>query len=340
MAGRVNFQCGSSPIPAGAETLAVSAPLAFAPSGVTLSVRRPNADADLVSAFVSGPLSSTGFQTEFSAPVPADGYRLDWIAFCDESVPPAGSSLALGYPDLLAAVARFLGYAPSSLSASQSAEVDGYVQSGLRQFYYPPATPNTEAGYRWSFLDQSVQVLTSPGVAAYTVPSVVGRVIDPPAFAGEAWPSLPLVGEAVVATRAANDPHPGRPRLCCIRHAPRFGASGQAVELALWPVPDAAYALAFRCEPDCSQLSPENPLPLGGPKHSELLLESCLSVAEQRANDEAGLHTERFAALLASSVAEDRKMSAGVFGPMSPLRDAPFGRRHHGMRISYNGVEL
>ncbi len=340
MAGRVNFQCGSTPLSAGAESVAVSASLPFSPTGVSLSVRRPNADADLIEAFASGALAATGFQVELSAPIPVDGYRLDWIAFFDEDVSPVGNSLALSYTDLVSAVARFLGYSPASLTSEQIAEVDGYIQSGLRQFYYPPATANTEAGYRWSFLDLAVQVQTEAGVAAYTVPSVVGRVIDPPAFVGEAYPSLPLVSEAFVATKTANDPRHDRPRICCIRHVPTFGTSGQSVELALWPVPDASYTLAFRCEPDCSQLSASNPLPLGGPKYSELLLESCLSVAEQRANDEAGLHTERFNSLLASGIAEDRKMSAGVFGPMSPCQESVFGRRHHGMRITYNGIEL
>ena len=340
MASRVNFQCGSTSIPISAESLAVSASLPFTPTGVSVNVRRPNSDADLIEAFVSGAIAATGFQVELSAPIPLDGYRLDWIAFFDEAVPSTGNSLALSYSDLISAVARFLGYSPSHLSDDQVAEADGYVQSGLRQFYYPPATPNTEAGYRWSFLDLAVQLETSSGVAAYTVPSVVGRVIDPPAYVGEPYPSLPLVSEAFIAARRAIDSRLDRPRICCMRHAPTFGTSGQTVELVLWPVPDGVYTLSFRCEPDCSQLSASNPLPLGGPKYSELLLESCLSVAEQRANDEAGLHTERFAALLASAIAEDRKMSAGVFGPMSPNHDSAFGRRHHGMTITYNGIEL
>ena len=48
----------------------------------------------------------------------------------------------------------------------------------------------------------------------------------------------------------------------------------------------------------------------------EVYLESCLAVAEHRLNDEIGLHTSLFEALLADAVARDRKRGAKSYGQM------------------------
>jgi hypothetical protein len=47
---------------------------------------------------------------------------------------------------------------------------------------------------------------------------------------------------------------------------------------------------------------------------AELITESCLAVAEQRANDEAGIHTDIFNRLLVSMIARDRKSGAQNYG--------------------------
>jgi len=60
-----------------------------------------------------------------------------------------------------------------------------------------------------------------------------------------------------------------------------------------------------------------SPYLLGGMKYAELLTESCLAVAEQRANDEAGGHTAAFYRLLGDGIARDRKQGASYFGPMT-----------------------
>ena len=131
--------------------------------------------------------------------------------------------------------------------------------------------------------------------------------------------------------------------MACLRTRVAYGASGQVQELVFAPVPDKAYVLTFRIEPDCYKLSDDNPFPLGGPKYGELVMESCLSVAEQRANDEAGLHTAQFQRMLASAVANDRRMTADFFGPMSGPegghgRIHPFSRG--AIRITYKGQVL
>ena len=60
-------------------------------------------------------------------------------------------------------------------------------------------------------------------------------------------------------------------------------------------------------------LDDDYPYPLGGMKHSELVTESCLAVAELRANDERGIHWESFIHQLAAAIAQDRKHGAQYF---------------------------
>lgn len=72
-----------------------------------------------------------------------------------------------------------------------------------------------------------------------------------------------------------------------------------------WPLPAADYVLtySYRLIPD--KTTDELPWPPGQPEFTELLIESCLSVAEERRNDEAGLHSGKFLEALATAIAHD-----------------------------------
>ena len=340
------FASGTTPLAQGDESKSVTGlGLAFTPTNVTVSVVKPDAGSDLISAYLVGAPTADGFSAQLSAPVPSTGYVLSWQAFALEYAAAGAGTLAVGYESLFDSVARFLGYDPSNLSESQSAEVDGYVQSGVRQFYYPPAQGSRDEVHEWTFLHEDSAVTTIAEADAVAVPNIVGRVLGPGLwFDGYRMPPVLIVSEAQIASMRSARPCNGRPVYACLRRAARFGASGQANELVFWPTPNDAYTLRFRLECDPQPLSRTNPLPLGGPWYSELLMESCLSVAEQRANDEAGLHTERFTRLLESAISHDRRSGAEVFGPMSSPEgghsrravQAPYTR----FTITYNGVEI
>lgn len=318
---QVFFKCGFIEITTGVLELDLTGlGIPFIPAVVQVSVASPSTEADLISAYVVGASTADGFTVQFSSTIPAAGYILNWTAWAGDVSHVDTGTLALDYSDFFASVKRFLGWQNTvTLSADQTAEVDEYVQSGVRQFYYPPAMAGVDVQHEWSFLRPVGQVTTADGVSTILLPDGFGRLIGNLEFAPELYiPAAISVSEGLVRERLATRPQDGPPKFVCARRIDSYDGNGQQCQLLMWPTPDAAYVLTFQQESDSGKLSETlRPFPLGGSRFSELILESCLSMAEQRANDEEGLHTRKFQALLASAVMQDRKFSAVFYGPMS-----------------------
>ena len=293
--------------------------LPFTPSRVSVAVRLPNASCDLISAHLVGVPSASGSTVALSAPIPAEpsGYMLDWTAFSEGNgaLVPAGDTLQVTYGELKTEVATFLGYDPTHLTEGQAAQIDGYIQSGVRNFYYPPKTAEgVDENFEWSFIRQAGTISVAAGVATYLLPDGFGRIAGQIEVADDMGPMLPIVPYGEIVKMSARG-GTGRPRFAAVVASQRFGERGQMKELKVYPTPDKAYTLNFVCDSDTGKLDATNrPFPLGGAMYSELVTESCLAVAEQRANDEEGLHTKKFTELLVSMIARDRKSSAQSFG--------------------------
>ena len=319
--------------------------LPSAPSQVVVTVRAPDSAAPFVTATVAGAPTADGFSVALSAPVPGTGYKLDWCAMVTSSgsAVPAGDTLAVGFNDLKREVADFLGYDPANLTEAQTLRVCSFIQSGLRQFYYPPKMDGVDENFEWSFLRMSGSVTTAANTGDYLLPDGFGRVAGNIYFGGDDMRSRPLAVVSVAdVINARRHLDAGAPRMAAFTFADEFGQRGQRVKMLLAPVPDRAYTLVFSAEADTGMLDAETrPFPLGGPRFSELVLESCLAIAEQRANDEIGNHTAKFQQLLVSGIARDRKASAATFGYMGdrtpsshvPLRPHVCG----GFKITYRG---
>jgi len=268
------------------------------------------------------------------------------------------STLSLKYADLLSEVAAFLGYGgvPDAWSTEQAAEVDRYVQSGYRQFLYPASSPASivrgkvmasaiEAGYVWSFLNPTTTIDTADGDAAQDLPDTLGRIVGDLTFAAtEFASSVVLVSEHRIAALLEQSAEKGRPRYAAVRAKDGTTlTTGQRFEIVWWPIPDAVYTLTYRYEGYTGKLTNDRPYPLGGMKHAETIIESCLAVAEQRANDERGQHSQLFTDLLITSIELDRKQGARYFGSMgSPergaIQDSAELPRYPNGNVTYKGV--
>jgi len=323
----------------------------------------------------------------------------------------AESTLSITFDLLAIEVAVFLGYSvtPDDWTVAELAEIDRYIQAGIRQFYYPPAADGIEAGYKWSFLSPVTTIDTIPtyatgslavvdgtctiatgvwpswaathgtltiGATVYSItsrdgdadltvvgddataaeggwslkhaayqdlPDGLGRVIGDFFFAPAVYhPSVIQTSEARVLAALSRDTDVSYPVMCTVRHKAQVIPAGQRLEVVWWPIPDAAYTMKYTYEAYTGKLTADtNPYPLGGMKYAELVTESCLAIAEQRANDERGSHTEAFFRLLKSGIAADRKQGATYYGPMSTgesevssLRDGTYRNGD----VTYKGV--
>lgn len=228
------------------------------------------------------------------------------------------STLSISFTDLQVEVGVFLGYDPDpdNWSANETAEVGRYIQSGVRQFYYPPAAEGVEAGYEWSFMRPQGSVTTVVDQDTSVLPDDFGRLLGALHYPSTSYHSpIPIVSQHLILSRQTGSSQAGMPQIACVRFKTQTEGEGQRQELLFWPTPNAAYELAFIYEAFSGKLSTDNPYPLGGMKHSELVVESCLAVAEQRANDERGIHTENFIRMVATAIAQDRKNGPKHFVP-------------------------
>lgn len=86
------------------------------------------------------------------------------------------------------------------------------------------------------------------------------------------------------------------------------GSAGQRVNMLVWPAIDAGelHVARFSYHALQNRLSLARPFALGGAAHYQTLLQSCLAMAEQYANDVRGVHWQSFIERLAASVHHDR----------------------------------
>lgn len=82
------------------------------------------------------------------------------------------SGLRIDRDSLRSLTGRYLGFTDTSSnwSTGQSAIIDESVNSGLRQFYWPPLTPVSPQGYEWSFLNSVAVLPTVNGTKDYLMP--------------------------------------------------------------------------------------------------------------------------------------------------------------------------
>ncbi len=229
------------------------------------------------------------------------------------------STLSLTYSDLLAEVGGFLGYGrdSDSWSDAETDEIDRYVQAGIRQFYYPPAAEGIDISHEWSFLNPFTTLVTVEDVATVDLPDDLGRVLGSFYYDESVYQSpIPVISEAQLMALRSRTTDTGAPQYAAVRYKSSDGSDGQHMEVIFWPTPDIVYTLTYKYEAFNGKLSEDNPYPLGGMRYAELITESCLAVAEQRANDEKGIHWDQFVRLLAAGVAMNRKQGVHCYGDM------------------------
>lgn len=178
------------------------------------------------------------------------------------------------------------------------------------------------------------------------LPDTFGRIIGDLHYAASEY-SVPVVvvSENRLRTLLQSSIDEARPQYAAVRYKASDGSDGQRQEILWWPIPNEEYVLTYRYEAFTGKLVKTTAgYPLGGMKHSETIIESCIAIAEQRMNDSKGIHWDQFVRLLSTSIAQDRKNSAQYFGPMS-FGEPAWGDEGRYMSrtnypITYNGTRI
>jgi hypothetical protein len=314
--------------------------LSFVPTGITATLQKPGSNSENISATVYGELTADGFSVEFSSTIPTTGYVLNYEVWSESGEVDTLNSLVVSYSDLVKAVKRFLGLT-GTLAAGPAEVVDAIIQSGTRQFYFPPAVQGVEPAFEWSFMKPSTTLDVVSGTRVYQLPNAFGRLSGNMFFdtSDSLRHSIVLVSEHRINTLIQQSDETGAPAFASISAQQSMGQHGQLHSATFFPMPDKAYTLHFAYSAYTGKLSLSNQFPLGGPRFAELVLESCLAVAEQRENDERGLHTERFERLLVAAVAEDKRDGASHFGQMGSgeWSSVRVDRVHRNGEVTYKG---
>lgn len=233
------------------------------------------------------------------------------------------------YQWLLREVGRTLGVGPNpqSYAHDQLRRVDSIVQSGVMQFYFcPPMQQDNLDGdseevrdnrlrqpHTWSFLNQLGTFELQPGVSLYELPEDFAGV-NGDLILTNGKGRIPVVAETHLRQIAASDASTGDPQYAAVRPKTTKGQSHQRWEVLLYPTPTDIVSVNYRYTVAQSDLSEENPFPLGGIAHAETALASCLAVAEDRESPDSTKSRQLFSQRLAASIHIDKRVAKAAAG--------------------------
>lgn len=231
----------------------------------------------------------------------------------------AESTLSLSYTDFKEEVGYFLGYGRTSgnWSASQLSIIDKIVQSGIRRVYYPPILGGENGAHRWSWIHPNTTLAIVSGTGDYDLPDDFGTLVGGFHYApDEQYAMIAHIPVARILEMRARSDYSGFPMFVGTRFKAGTFTVGQRQEALFYPEPDASWTLHYEYDAYTGALTDTLLYPLGGMELSELYLESCLAVAEQRISQEASIHTQAFQSLVRDAIMRDRKRGPQNFGRM------------------------
>ncbi len=237
-------------------------------------------------------------------------------------------------------------YLDISTVGAGSTEVAEYSIASVAAGAITLDNPSTRTGATVPADGTSLTFRLTRSTANYNLPDGVSRIVGDLHFAeNEYRRSISVVPISRILELRAGTGLGGYPIYAGIRYKTSDQVTGSRMEILFYPTPDAYKVLTYEFEVYQGGLSDGAPFPLGGMKMSELYVESCLAVSEQRANDEIGMHTQLFQSLLADEIERDRRHNAQNYGHMGNqeanyLQGFTRGLIGSTYPITYNGGNL
>ncbi len=215
--------------------------------------------------------------------------------------------------DLMNGVGHELGYGVETdplgtltfWDADQLADVTRSVNSGYRQFLYPPPVAEGQPPHEWSFLTPTSALAFVTGTQKVDLPADFGGVIFGATLDLNNRRLTVISEDRFNALTGGVSSTTGEIQYVSLLRPVQFGASEVAYQLGVYPTPSVDRIVRFRYMREPPMLDDTNELPWGGDRHSETIMQSCLAAAELSQDDEHGVHWERFVQRLSFSVAMD-----------------------------------
>jgi hypothetical protein len=222
--------------------------------------------------------------------------------------------MAVDFTFLRVEVADFLGLGRATWSGDDTARLASIVNAGYRQFLSP--IPAGGPPHHWSFLRPVTTLAVLAGTADYVCPSGFVALLGDMTFAAVdgRYHTVRQVGEQDVRAYRQISNRTGPPLWVAIQPQAPTGVAQQTFKFLLDPTPDGVCTLSYRYLLHPVDLDAVNTVPAGGDVYGDTILESCLAVAEQRRNGEAGIHTALYQQRLAASIEVDRQVPTEFIG--------------------------
>lgn len=249
------------------------------------------------------------------------------------------STLSLKKEELTSQVGFHLGFGRGAVHGDpaytdqQDADITAVINSGVRQFLFPPPIEGEEGAYDWSFLKPITTLVFPQGESVVPLPDDFGgpegEITVLSTNSSVTWP-IAFTSEGQIRLRYSQVPNSsGRPIMAALQPIKGTSAlAGQRFQLYLFPLADQDYNLQFQYYVLPDALTNAFPYTYGGAAHAETILESCLSIAEQRLDDGMTVHTQKFKERLMASISLDRRNKPQNLGYNRDLSDRPgFNRR-------------
>lgn len=262
---------------------------------------------------------------------------------------------SMTYDDFAKEVARYLGFGRSvgSWSSAMLGDIDASIQAGLRQFYSPPPIPmgvsQVMTGYRWRFLEPQGSIAIDDSTDIYDLPSDFGGINGPITFQQDSninfnyGITIVPIGHILKLLQNPQLPETSQPKLAALYpEASDPGDGVQVWKIRFWPKPDRNYTIEFPYRVLLSNLT-DGDMPYGGELHSEAMLASMLSVAEERFTEpNRGTMKESYMDRLKASIEIDRQFrqsaSFGYNGDSSDALERRQRPHQQAFRVSYDGL--
>lgn len=226
------------------------------------------------------------------------------------------------------------GFDYNTLDHIQKGKVFSVIQSGMQQYYFPPPIEGQSNPHTWSFLTPVREITLAAGQATIDLPdNFTGILGDFTYTTGNGRKIVPVVPELQLRQRSSQDAQSGLPQYAAVRPLviDDTAPTKSRYEILLYPTPteaEAGLVLQYRAQvtPPAPTTSIDWALPLfGGPNHTELILASCLSVAEQRYKGGPGTYSLKFLSDLKSAVQVDLASLKPTEEAIWPTVDVEYG---------------